>query len=119
MLVILVNEIAHVGRYLGYCWLVGLVGCDMRSVNFAGSWNLPRYLPTYREGGEGRGWIVSGWVPWWKEGWMQGGSVSHYCKAEFSSRKVISIENKANKGKRKRDRFKQVPSYAVQNCAAH
>lgn len=48
---------------------------------------------------------------------MQGGLVSHYCKGEFSSSKVISIENNADKGKR--DRFKQVPSYAVQNCAAH
>lgn len=31
---------------------------------------------------------------------MRGGSLSHYCKAEFSSGKVISIKNNANKGKR-------------------
>lgn len=56
LLVILVNEIARVGRYLGYCWLVGLVGgCDLGGFGDVGT-----CIGSCREGGEGRSWMSVG-----------------------------------------------------------
>lgn len=46
---ILGNEIARVGSYLGYCWLVDAI-CGF----------LEMLVPTYREGGEGRACISVG-----------------------------------------------------------
>lgn len=71
MLVTLVNEIVRVGRYLGYCWLVGLVGWWTRSGSFG---DVGTYMCLEGRGKGER--LESQWVGWFGEGLRRGGSVS-------------------------------------------